>query len=119
MYDDWQIFVESPLFGAGPGLGQAARMGMVAHTEFSRMLSEHGSFGLLALAIMASLPILRVRNAASELEKGYALALVVWTFLYMAANGMRLAAPSFAYGLAFARALAPAAGRLKRWRYAA
>jgi hypothetical protein len=103
IYDDWLIFLENPVLGAGPGLGQSARMGMVAHTEFSRMFSEHGSFGFAALLLMLWMAVTRVQQAGSSLERAYVASMLVWGFLYMMVNGMRLAAPSLVFGLAFIR----------------
>jgi O-antigen ligase len=102
-YDDWLTFLDSPVFGAGPGMGQAARMGLAAHTEFSRLLAEHGICGLAALTMLALAAWRRWLSAGSHLEKGYVVSLLAWGVLYMMVNGMRLAAPSLACGLAFAR----------------
>ncbi|HQA27860.1 MAG TPA: O-antigen ligase family protein, partial [Brevefilum fermentans] len=52
---DFQIFSENPTFGVGPGMAMYFRRGTVfaaAHTEFSRILAEHGSGGVLALFIL-------------------------------------------------------------------
>jgi O-antigen ligase len=100
-YDDWLIFLDNPLFGAGPGMGQAARMGLAAHTEFSRLLSEHGICGLVAMSLLAISAWRRLVTAGTPLEKAYVLSMVGWSALYMAVNGMRLASPSFMAGLAF------------------
>jgi hypothetical protein len=102
-YDDWLIFLDNPVFGAGPGMGQAARMGLVAHTEYSRLLSEHGSCGIVAIAILAVAGWRRWMMAESNLEKGYVVSMIGWAALYLAVNGMRLAAPSFVASLAFTR----------------
>jgi len=102
-YDDWLIFLDNPIFGAGPGMGQAARMGLVAHTEYSRLLSEHGICGLVAIAILGVAAWRRWTMAESDLERGYVVSMIGWAALYLAVNGMRLAAPSFVGSLAFAR----------------
>jgi hypothetical protein len=102
-YDDWLIFLDNPLFGAGPGMGQAARMGLVAHTEYSRLLSEHGVCGIVALLVLAVAGWRRWLLAESDVERGYVLSMLGWAGLYMAVNGMRLAAPSFVGALAFTR----------------
>jgi hypothetical protein len=103
IYEDWLLFLDNPMFGTGPGLGQAARLGVSAHTEFTRVLSEHGSVGALALVTMVFMSVQRVFRTRSILERAYAASLLAWAFLYMAGNGMRIAAPGFAFGLAFAQ----------------
>jgi O-antigen ligase len=102
-YEDWLTFLDSPMFGAGPGMGQAARMGLAAHTEFSRLLSEHGICGLVAITLLGLAAWRRWVAAGSLLERGYVVSLLAWGVLYMMVNGMRLAAPSLVCGLAFAR----------------
>jgi O-antigen ligase len=109
-YDDWLTFLENPLFGAGPGMGQAARMGLAAHTEYSRLLAEHGLCGLAALAVLAFAALRRWATAPTNLEKAYIVSMIGWAVLYMAVNGMRLAAPSFVAGLAFTQ-IASRSGR--------
>ncbi len=102
-YDDWLIFLDNPVFGAGPGMGQAARMGLVAHTEYSRLLSEHGICGLVAITILGVAGWRRWMMAESDLERGYVVSMIGWAALYLMVNGMRLAAPSFVASLAFTR----------------
>jgi hypothetical protein len=117
---DLNIFLSNPLMGVGPGgstfLHEDLYRFSFAHTEFTRMLSEHGSFGLLALAILTWMAVSRVFRATGSLEKGIALALTAWALLTMSHSAMRLAAPGFMFGLAAARfqlggATSPTRGR--------
>lgn len=114
--DDVLIFLEHPLFGAGPGMERESRRGLVAHTEFSRLLSEHGLLGVAALLLLVDMALRRVKAAKSTTEKAHALSFVGWSFLYMAVNGMRLVAPSFTYALAWAELDAEA--EPAQWRLA-
>lgn len=104
--DDLTIFKKNPLFGVGPGQSKRKRsiveiQGVVGHIEPTRMLSEHGVFGLLSL-IMLGLMVLGVFLSKRDyIAKGYAVAFVVWAGASMSINGMRIAAPSFLFGLAF------------------
>lgn len=98
---DLRILLEHPVFGAGPGVVRAER-GSLAHTEFTRLLSEHGAFGAAALALLLWTTGAAVLGARGNLHRGLSLALFAWSFLYMASNGMRLAAPSFAFGFGMA-----------------
>jgi hypothetical protein len=53
--EDIELFKQYPFFGVGVGQSQYYRKGtegVVAHVEFSRLLSEHGLFGLLISVFM-------------------------------------------------------------------
>jgi hypothetical protein len=104
---DLDIFRTNPVLGVGPGQStplHADRFeASFAHTEFTRLLSEHGSFGLLALGFLAWMTIGRAMRPMGPLEKGLVLALMAWALLTMAHSAMRLVAPSFVFGLAAAR----------------
>lgn len=101
---DWQAFLENPLFGVG--LGQAkfyhGRFGIFtsSHTEYTRLLSEHGSLGLLSLFILLGLAASRLFKKMSPAQKGIVMLLTVWAMLYMLNTTMRTAAPGFLFGLA-------------------
>ena len=52
---DLGLFSSHPLFGVGPGLAKFERTGVFdedanAHTEYSRLLAEHGTLGVIAIA---------------------------------------------------------------------
>ena len=55
MYADLFIFVNNPIFGVGPGIGYYERLNhglsqrVSAHTEYSRLLAEHGIAGIFVL----------------------------------------------------------------------
>lgn len=106
---DLAIWMEHPLLGIGPGMAKGNRAAFYAragdngaHTEFSRLLSEHGSLGFCALVLFFFGGIQNVRRARSTKGKALIVALLSWSFLYMTNAAMRLVAPSFAYGLTFA-----------------
>jgi O-antigen ligase len=110
-----QAFFDAPLFGLGPGGGIDVRFegrSIAAHTEFTRMLAEHGIFGAAALIALISLAIGRIREARRGVERATASAMIVWAAVFMVHAAMRLSAPGFIFGLAFAglrpaRAAAP------------
>lgn len=101
---DLQIFLANPIFGIGPGQARDRRetdVGVTAaHTEFSRLLAEHGLFGLLALVMLVLLSVLHFRRARTPEAQALVAATISWSFLFMAVSAMRLAAPAFMYGLA-------------------
>jgi len=99
-----EAFKENPILGVGMGQGRKYS-GRVAHTEFTRLLAEHGMLGLSAIAILFITGLSNLRRARSLENKAVVVATVAWSFLFMLNAGMRLVAPSFAFGLAFATLL--------------
>lgn len=109
---DLQVWWDNPVFGVGPGMARpyynaVPSLGyrIPAHTEFSRMLSEHGMFGLVSLLLLLFMAWNNFRRAGDRQSRSLVIGLLVWSFLYMAANAMRLMAPAFIYGITFARML--------------
>ncbi len=105
---DLMAFVENPVFGVGPGQAKiyhARTFGMKAtHTEYSRLLAEHGIFGLIALLLLAGMVWKRLRRRrASLLSIALSLTFTTWALLFLVHAAMRLAAPSvvFAIGAAW------------------
>ncbi|HKQ80511.1 MAG TPA: O-antigen ligase family protein [Blastocatellia bacterium] len=100
---DLKAFEENPLFGVGPGQAvtyyQKYSSAASAHTEFSRLLAEHGVFGLLALLTLLGMAVLNFRQAKSPPGKALVVSMVAWSFIFMTAAAMRLVAPSFCFGL--------------------
>jgi O-antigen ligase len=109
---DLVIFREHPLLGVGPGQAKPLRIVEgrigVAHTEFTRMLAEHGVLGLVALLFLLSTAVRRFRATQGPEERAIVAMLYAWSLAFMLVSGMRVVAPSFAFGLATALpALAP------------
>ncbi|MEO8429264.1 MAG: O-antigen ligase family protein [Verrucomicrobiota bacterium] len=105
---DLYTFLQHPVFGVGVGMAATYRQlffsrAIEAHTEFSRLLAEHGVFGLFALVLMFSMAWTAMRQVRSPGAKAIVATTLGWSFLFMATSGMRLLAPSFLFGLAFAR----------------
>lgn len=103
---DFQVFMENPVLGVGVGAARESRAEILefkaaSHTEFSRMISEHGIFGLLSIVALLLTILFNMRRAKSNLEKAFIAGVVVWSFLFMLNAGMRLAAPSLIWGLSF------------------
>lgn len=113
-----EMFLENPVLGTGPGVGiywrlqkDDVRQG-ASHTEYTRMLGEHGVFGIMALGCLVILAIGAVRSVRDTSARGLAYAFIVWFALFLAVYGTRIAAPAFVFGLAFAlRNLPPAKAR--------
>ncbi len=100
---DLQAFEENPVFGVGPGQAIAYHQKLytyaAAHTEFSRMLAEHGVFGLLAILLLLSMAVQHFRQAKTFQGKALVVSMVAWSFIFMTALAMRMVAPSFCFGL--------------------
>jgi len=97
-------FRDHPLTGVGPGGGKALRAsGQPAHTEFSRLLAEHGVFGIGAALLLVALGFRLVRRGTTPYERAVAAGLVCWSFLTMMHSAMRVVAPALVFGLAAVR----------------
>ena len=105
------LWLDKPVFGNGVGMSEYYRGlagdGRPAHTEYTRLLAEHGLLGLTALAILIYITMQALRNARGSWSKAIVSGLAVWAFLFMAVTAMRLAAPAFLLGLIHARFLTP------------
>lgn len=102
------LFEEHPILGVGPGIGMRERQDRglfygASHTEYTRVLAEHGIFGVGSLVCFFALCARAVRKARDTRAKALAAAMVIWVVLFLLVYGTRLAAPAFVFGLAFAR----------------
>jgi hypothetical protein len=91
-------FESHPLFGVGPGRGYW----QASHTEYTRLLSDHGLFGVVALFLLFVIVALNIKRARTMMSKAIVASLLAWSFAFMAHVGMRLAAPSLMIGVTFA-----------------
>lgn len=95
-------FFNNPFTGIGVGKMKEYRMektGRVSatHNEVSRLLSEHGMFGLLSLMVLILTPLLfRMKNKSNF----YLYSFFIFWLLTISHSSMRIAAPAFVYGLA-------------------
>ena len=103
---DLEIWRRNPVYGVGPGRGIDTRIWLFrrnqAHTEFTRMLGEHGIGGLISLCALLYMAFSIFLSRRGPRTQAVTAALVVWSFLYMTNAAMRLLAPSFCFGLACA-----------------
>ncbi len=105
---EWQLFRDNPLFGVGPGMAKEHRRAafshdIAAHTEYTRMLAEHGIFGMAALFGLGLLALTAYVRAPTMLTKAWVATLAGWSMLEMSHAAMRIAAISFLFGLALVR----------------
>lgn len=104
--EDIEIFRTNILTGVGPGLAGEKREQLsgtmaAAHIEFSRLLAEHGLFGLVAILIIVLVPIKTFFQLKSTDDKILLILCVVFVFVTLGHAAMRTAAPGFIFGLAF------------------
>lgn len=109
---DLLLFVKHPVLGVGPGMGKPARKqefgsGGAAHTEFTRLLSEHGLFGVFAFLVLVGLASQQLLLPGTPQAKALRVTALVYSFAFMAAAAMRVALPGFVLGLAFLTVVSP------------
>ncbi|KJD33417.1 membrane protein [Tamlana nanhaiensis] len=98
---EFNEFLNNPVVGVGVGKIKVLREqkeGILAasHNEVTRILAEHGLFGVLAFSILLLVPmIFRFRNKNNVFFYSFYL---FW-FLTINHSAMRIAAPAFVYGL--------------------
>jgi len=100
------LFEQNPILGSGVGVSSDALRStfgtrVAAHTEFTRLLAEHGVLGVLALALLF---IMFFRNYLVDKQfstRLIVIAVFIWVVGYMFGNAMRTVAPSFLVGLTF------------------
>jgi O-Antigen ligase len=103
---DLQIFADNPVLGVGPGIATPMRAEMghfgAAHTEYTRMLAEHGMLGAISLVLLVIVFVRTVMQSRTVLARAFVTAFIVWTVLFLGVNGVRLALPGYTLGLACA-----------------
>lgn len=100
---DLTVFLEHPVLGIGPGKSKIENLELVGkevatHTEWTRMLAEHGSFGVLSLMLLLIVPLIHSFSRTTQLRP-LLLALFILAFFSTTHSAMRIAAISFVYSL--------------------
>jgi hypothetical protein len=109
---DIAIWRNNPLLGVGPGISaylmpQYFGTYVAAHTEYSRLLAEHGVFGLISLFIMLIMGVKAYLSAPGWLSKAWAIVFLAWPLVEMSHAAMRIVSISFLFGLAFCVRIKP------------
>lgn len=110
--EDLEIFEDNILTGVGPGLASEVREELMgtqaaAHIEWSRLLAEHGIFGLISILIIVLFPVKTFFQLKSADDKIMLIMCVTFVFVTLGHAAMRTAAPGFIYGLAFINIVRP------------
>ena len=104
---DLNIFFDHIFTGVGPGQATDLRevygygKSVVAHTEYSRMLAEHGILGLFSLLIFLGISMTYLLLSCSTKSKFIKILFGGLAILTLSHSAMRLAMPSFIYGFLF------------------
>lgn len=101
--EEIKMFLENPIFGVGVGKGteiRTKRMGLkdsfASHDEITRLLAEHGSFGIMALLVLFFTPLFLYFDNRQHL---YLICFLTFWFLTINHAAMRTASPAFIYAL--------------------
>lgn len=104
---DLDLFVQSPLFGVGVGVAKTERANTPtafdieakAHTEWTRLLGEHGILGLVAAIALLVMAAQGVRRSTVRWNRTFAASCAVWSLVTMAHSATSVAAISFVFAL--------------------
>ncbi len=92
-----QLFLDNPILGVGVGVSD--EISGTPHTEFTRMLAEHGLFGIAAIGVLMIMSIQRLMSDRLVLNKAFIVAFTAWSLATMLHSATRLAAVGFVFGL--------------------
>lgn len=103
MLAELNLFYKNPLLGVGPGMGTLLVTNLYgkaahSHSEYTRLLSEHGAFGVLALLILIVAPLVQIFKLPRA-QRPLPMAIFVFVLFTLSHSAMRLAVPGFFYGL--------------------
>jgi O-antigen ligase len=104
---DYIFFAENPILGVGVGMSsflRERRFGFFAasHSEFGRLIAEHGSFGVIFLISLVALVLLRVYSRTTPaIVKIWCITFFIYAILSINHSALRIALPGFIFGLIF------------------
>ena len=106
--NDFEMWMDHPLFGVGPGQSKLRREDyglepVAPHVELTRLLAEHGLFGLIIGLIWLGIPLFRVSNEKDSIARSFITFLFIVAFLSTMHSAMRTTLSPLAFGLACAR----------------
>ena len=99
--EEIDLFVKNPVWGIGAANGnqiRAIKLGQTinSHDEITRLLAEHGLFGLLDILILVIIPVFLFFESKKNI---FLATFFVFWFLTINHSSLRIAVPSFIYAL--------------------
>lgn len=99
------FFVDNPILGIGVGMTQDTRIKYYnnphsSHTEYSRLLAEHGFLGVVALIILIVVP-LRIFVHRKGYSKVFLIMFILYSLILLSTASTRTSLPLLIYGLGF------------------
>lgn len=100
---DLELFSEKPVFGAGVGVSTYERpfgdSPVAPHTEYTRLLAEHGAFGAAVIVLLVIISV-RIVWRSDGWYRMAAAGLIVMSLAQMFTNATRMGSIGIAFGLA-------------------
>ena len=94
------------MFGVGPGQStiyhSLAGLNFGSHTEYSRLVAEHGIFGVLSLIFLLGMLVKAFIDAPNAESRGLIIIFALWGLVEMTHAAMRIQAISFMIALSLA-----------------
>ena len=105
--EELSMFAENPILGIGAGNTSSERQhrfGQIhsSHTEYSRLLCEHGILGIVMNLILLGVPLSFLKKTRG-VTRLFFVAFIVYSLLSMVSAATRTTLPLLIYGLAFLR----------------
>ncbi|OSZ82381.1 hypothetical protein CAP35_03675 [Chitinophagaceae bacterium IBVUCB1] len=102
---DWAMFKDNLFFGTGPGMSKDLRprygvRAIASHTEYTRLMSEHGIGGVVAIGMLLFFPFWWVNKQRRLLWRSVSSALFVFALLTATHSAMRTNTTIVCYVLA-------------------
>ena len=103
MYNDAQLAMKNPLLGVGTGMSKYHRGQrhdqVAAHTEFTRMVSEHGIMGFFSALFLFLWSIRNIKKKNFSIIRYFILSLFILGYGSMLHAAMRISAISYLISL--------------------
>jgi len=108
---DFDLFVQSPLFGVGVGVAKTERANTAtayeveakAHTEWTRLLAEHGILGFVAGVLIIVMAVQGIRRSTTRWNRMVAASCALWSVVTMAHSATAVASICFVFTLSQVR----------------
>ena len=100
---EFETFIDHVALGVGAGQSEAVevnRRTYASHTEYTRLLAEHGILGVVAIVCLVAMAVSAYRRQQISWGHAWTLAFSAWALVDMLHAATRVAAPSFAFALA-------------------